>query len=192
MSTQVNEPVNYRNQAAVLVLSCGSAKRRQVLLTERAAHLAQHPGEVAFPGGKWEPQDQDLLHTALRETEEEVGISAAQVQVCGQLPASYTLRGQKVTPYVGEVRQGVLTRLDHNELASLFWLPVEDLLADQRLRTDVFHFRGRDYWSPAYRCGDHVIWGFTARVLVQWANQYAQGAIGREHPSAPEHFIPER
>lgn len=192
MSKQFHQWADYRNQAAVLVLSCGTGDQRQVLLTERAAHLTQHPGEVAFPGGKWEPGDSDLMYTALREAEEEVGIAPSQVQIRGQLPASYTLRGQKVTPYVGEVSEGVCTRLDEAELASLFWLPTEDLLADRRIRTDVFHFRGQEYWSPVYHHEGYVIWGFTARVLVQWVNQYWRGGIGRKHHSAPVYHVPER
>lgn len=179
---------SFQNQAAVLVLSSGFGAHRKVLLTERAAHLTQHPGEVAFPGGKWELGDRDLMHTALRETAEEVGIAPSRVQICGQLPASYTLRGQKVTPYVGEV-EGDATRLDEGELASLFWLPLEDLLADRRVRTDVFRFRGQEYWSPVYHHGGYVIWGFTARVLVQWVNQYGQGKIIRQHRSAPVRYV---
>lgn len=76
----------------MVLLSEGPSGER-VLLTRRAEHLNQHAGEIALPGGKWEPADPDLLTTALRETHEEVGIPPWKVEVLGTLPAAYTRRG---------------------------------------------------------------------------------------------------
>lgn len=164
-----------------MILIAGVGDCRRVLLTKRAQNLTAHGGEVAFPGGKWEPGDKDLLATALRETREEVGIAPELVRVVGRLPHSYTRSGIQVTPYVGEVAKLPKTHACPRELDSLFWVAGADLLQDQRIRTDVFVFNGREYWAPAYQHLHYTIWGFTARVLVQFMNRYWGAAIERGH-----------
>lgn len=173
----------FSGHAAVVVVVRSSERGRAVLLTERAAHLEAHPGEIALPGGKWEPGDSCLEQTALRETEEEVGVASDALRLIGRLPLSYTGRGVPVTPFVAELIRDVPLVLDPAELSAAFWVPDHALLADERLRTDIFELRGREYWAPAYHYLGHRIWGFTARVLVQFMNAYWQAEISRDHAS---------
>lgn len=170
-----------KGQAAVLVVVRDGPAGRSILLTERAAHLSAHPGEVAFPGGKWEEGDRDLWHTALRETLEEVAIPRRALHLLGCLPVSHTARGVAVTPYVAQLLNDVTLTHDPAEISGLFWMPEAELVRDSRVRTDIFRRNGREYWAPAYRYMGYDIWGFTARVLVQFMNSYWQTKIDRHH-----------
>ena len=90
-----------RRDAAVLVGLVDRGPGPAVLLTERAAHLAQHPGQISFPGGGLRSGGEDAVAAALREAREEIGLSASQVEVCGSMPVQLTVTGFRVTPVVG-------------------------------------------------------------------------------------------
>lgn len=174
------------NQAAVLLaISDRPVGQEEILLTLRARHLNTHSGEVAFPGGKWEPGDSDLSATALREAQEEVGLVPESVQIMGELRPSFTRRGTRVTPYVGKVP--ALCSLEPNpaELAEMFWFPLEELKADKRVRTDIFVGTKGEYWAPVYEYLGYTIWGFTARVLVDFLACFYGIKLERKH-TAPE------
>lgn len=179
---------DYFNQAAVLVAVAGDGDRARVLLTLRASHLTSHANEVAFPGGKWEAQDMDLAQTALRESHEEVGLNPRDVEMIGKLPATYTGGGVRVTPFYGRVAEDLNLAANPNELESLFWLPVSFIHKDPRVRTDIFSHSGKDYWSPVYHYSGYTIWGFTARVLVEFSNCYFGTCIGLEHPAPSQRY----
>jgi len=173
-------------QAAVLIaIAQGAAREESILLTLRAQHLSAHSGEVAFPGGKKDEDDTDLLATALRETYEEVGLAPSRVKIIEQLPVSHTYRGVNVTPFVGLVDSQEGLRANDDELQSLFWVPMDFLKKDLRTRTDIFHINGQEHWSPVYDFDGYRIWGFTARVLVEFLNRVYALEIGREN-AAPE------
>jgi 8-oxo-dGTP pyrophosphatase MutT (NUDIX family) len=173
-------------EAAVLIALAGTGDDERVLLTQRAAHLTLHSGEVAFPGGKRELGDRDLQHTALRETHEEVGLDPALVQVVGQLKPGFTSKGMRVTPFVARVPGEVDLTPNLDELESLFWVPTAFLLEDNRQRTDVFETAMGALWAPVYDYLGYTIWGFTARVLVDYLNTFWSADIRRTHtaPSA--------
>lgn len=138
-----------------------------LLFTLRAAHLTTHSGQVAFPGGKREADDADLLATALRESQEEIALPTAQVEVLGQLSDVISLHGIKVTPYVGIVPPDLPLRPDPGEIASIFEVPLSRFLEDHREHTDVISVNGRRYYVPSYRQDEHVIWGLSAMMLVE-------------------------
>ncbi|WP_086932768.1 NUDIX hydrolase [Agarilytica rhodophyticola] len=176
----------FRNKAAVLVAIAGEyPDKESLLLTQRAEHLSIHGGEVAFPGGKWEPDDQSLLDTALRESHEEVGLEPSRVQIIDELPANYTRGGMCVSPYVGRVDSTSGLEINLGELQSMFWVPLDFFFEDTRIRTDIFELEGREYWSPAYDWMGYTIWGFTARVIVEVINRVYEKQIRRTNP-APE------
>lgn len=176
----------FRNKAAVLVAIAGKyPEEESLLLTQRAEHLSIHGGEVAFPGGKWEPDDQNLLETALRESHEEVGLEPSRVNIIDELPANYTRAGMCVSPYVGRIESTSGLEMNLSELQSIFWVPVDFFFEDSRVRTDIFEFKGQEYWSPAYSWMGYTIWGFTARVIVEVVNRLYEKNIGRNN-SAPE------
>lgn len=180
-----NEDALVGRAAVLLVFREAKSQGVELLLTLRAMHLRSHRGEVAFPGGMWEEGDASLQDTALRESCEEVGLPVESVHSVTSMPASYTRAGVQVTPYVGLVGGSVELRPNPQELDALFWVPEAFLRSDPRVRTDVFLVAGREYWAPVYRYGDYEIWGFTARVIVQFMNLHWQENIGRKH-TAPE------
>ncbi|WP_075185615.1 NUDIX hydrolase [Teredinibacter haidensis] len=174
------------SQAAVLLaVSDMPEGEEEILLTLRAAHLSSHSGEVAFPGGKWEPGDPDLCFTALREASEEVGLSPDSVKVLAELTPSYTRAGTRVTPYIGRIPACSDLTPNFDELSDLFWLPLSVLKSDLRVRTDIYRWQGEEYWAPVYEYDGFTIWGFTARVLVEFMATFYGVALEREH-SAPE------
>ena len=172
--------------AAVLILQKASSKRSElpcVLLTRRTFHLNSHAGEVSFPGGKWEDSDISLTVTALRETEEEVGIQAEEISVIGELPIAETSRGAiKVKPIVAELtssRKPTDLTLSEFEIESAFWLPLDLVKKDNRERTHIFRRGEQEFWAPVYVYKDYEIWGFTARMLVELVNRYFDGGIDK-------------
>lgn len=173
-------------QAAVLIALAGEGEDERILLTQRAAHLTLHSGEVAFPGGKWEEGDASLAATAIRETHEEVGIKPDLVEMLGPMPARYTSRGMRVTPFVGRVPEDVEPTANLGELESFFWVPTAFLLEDQRVRTDLFEVVGGVNWAPVYDYMGYTIWGFTARVLVEFVNDFWSASISEQHTAPRE------
>ncbi|MEQ8206706.1 MAG: CoA pyrophosphatase, partial [Woeseia sp.] len=114
--------------SAVLIPIVERREGLTVLLTERAAHLKHHPGQISFPGGRMELSDRDLRETALRETQEEIGVGPEQVAVAGYLTPLPTVSGYAVTPIVGLVDANVVLRIDQREVAAAFEVPLEFLL----------------------------------------------------------------
>lgn len=150
--------------AAVLVLIGDGPSGPEVVFVERAATLRTHANQIAFPGGAADPGDADLVATALREAEEEIGVPAASVQVLGLLPAAHVaVSGFDVTAVVGWWRDpGAAEAVDPREVAAVHVVAV-DVLTDPALRASVRHPSG--YTGPAFEVGDHLIWGLTAHLL---------------------------
>ena len=157
--------------AAVLVPLVAHASEVTVLLTRRTLTLRSHSGQVAFPGGGREPGDTDPVHTALRETREEVGIDPDGVEVIGQLPEYLTGTGYQVTPIVGFVRSGLSLTPDPIEVAEVFEVPLAFLMdprhhQQRRIEMPEGH---RLFWAMPYRpvdsADEHFIWGATAAML---------------------------
>ena len=151
--------------AAVLLLVVEHPKPT-VVFTQRTAHLADHAGQISFPGGRCDDADCTPERTALREAEEEVGIEPGRVELLGRLPEYRTSTGFSVTPVVGWARPPILYRPDPHEVAEVFEVPLEFLLDVRNHRYESAYFRGRlrKYWAMPY--GDRYIWGATAGMLV--------------------------
>ncbi len=152
--------------AAVLVpLEAG----RGVWLTRRAAHLADHAGQVAFPGGKIEAFDGSAEVAALREAQEEVGLRSEDVTLLGRMDDHVTGTGFHITPVLGLVREGTALTPAADEVAAVFCLPFAVLLdrgAPQRRRAS-FGGQEREFWVWPHE--EHMIWGATAAILVHLA-----------------------
>ena len=137
-----------------------------VLLTRRASHLNRHPGQVAFPGGRMEPDDASAEAAALREAQEEVGLDPAVAELVGRLPEHVTGTGFRITPVLALLPGGLTLVPCADEVASIFTLPLSVLLdpdAPQRQRAE-FRGRQREFWVWPHP--DHYIWGATAAILV--------------------------
>jgi len=173
--------------AAVMLILHGDSSNPLLVLTERAAHMNSHPGEVAFPGGMWDADDGDLLITALRETEEEIGLSADRIRPIAMLPsASPKTRNLMVRPFVG-IAEGALDFTPQpSEIASIFNLPIARLVDQQQYQ--YFELgKGRDAVSlPFIAYQDYRIWGFTLKVLVDMLNATLGVKIRLRYPDSAQ------
>jgi len=152
--------------AAVLLLVVNHPGDPTVVFTQRTAHLADHAGQISFPGGRVEEGDRTPEHTALREAEEEVGIPGDRVEILGRLPEYHTGTGYRVTPVVGWAEPPLTYRPDPHEVADIFEVPLAFLLdaGNHRYESAFFKGRMRKYWAVPY--GERFIWGATAGMLV--------------------------
>jgi 8-oxo-dGTP pyrophosphatase MutT (NUDIX family) len=151
--------------AAVLLLVVNHAEPT-VVFTQRTAHLADHAGQISFPGGRTNEGDGTPERTALREAEEEVGITADRVELLGRLPEYRTSTGYHVTPVVGWAEPPLVYRPDPHEVDEVFEVPLAFLLdaANHRYESAFYRGRMRSYWAMPY--GERFIWGATAGMLV--------------------------
>jgi len=156
--------------AAVLVPLVCRGDVLHMLLTERTHTVRDHPGQVAFPGGMAEPEDPDLLHTALRESEEEIGLRPSQVDVVGFLPPQAVISGYAVLPVVGFFDDDFQPTIDPGEVAGVFEVPLDYLLDTSNLVRVDREKNGEILATYEYQYEGHRIWGATAlmiRMLVQ-------------------------
>lgn len=139
-----------------------------VILNLRSNHVGQHKGEVAFPGGRLEPEDTDMVACALRETWEEMGIQAEHVDVLGPLDAILTRTDFLVWPTVGVVPHPYQFNPDPREVAEVIEVPLADLLDPATARHEARLFPDGTMWHRhAYDGGRHLVFGATAWILTQ-------------------------
>ena len=153
-------------QAAVLVplFLPAHSTETHVVLTRRRSDLRRHAGEIAFPGGRRDPEDIDLTETALREAEEEIGLPRTAVGVLGELPAISTfVTNYLIHPIVGAIPPGLRWELSPREVDAVLELPL-DALGESRKRTTMER-RGFSFETDVYELDGHFVWGATARIL---------------------------
>lgn len=160
--------------ASVLIPVVMRERGPSVLLTMRTEHLRDHAGQISFPGGRVEQHDDDVVATALRETEEEVGLARQHIEVIGCLPIYTTVTAFQVTPVVGLVTPGFTLSLDSFEVAEAFEVPLQFLMTPAHHRRHQVEYEGRMRqflsipWQGADAVGvqrDYFIWGATAAML---------------------------
>ncbi len=151
--------------AAVLLLVVNRPEGPSVVFTQRTADLADHAGQISFPGGRAQP-DEGAAQTALREAQEEVGLDPGIVEVLGELPDYHTSTGYRVRPVVGWAEPPLAWRPDPREVADVFEVPLAFLLDEANHRHESAYYRGRlrKYWAMPWR--GRFIWGATAGMLV--------------------------
>ncbi|WP_028879958.1 CoA pyrophosphatase [Terasakiella pusilla] len=151
--------------AAVLVPLVNHSDGLNVLFTKRTDHLSNHPGQISFPGGHCEEDDETAAHAALRETHEEVGITSDYIRVVGRLNDYVTRTGFRVTPIVGLVDVPFPVQPDPHEVAEVFEVPLDFLLDENNHKKCARRFQGvtRHFWAMPYE--DYYIWGATAGML---------------------------
>ena len=143
----------------------------QVLLTKRASHLKHHPSQISFPGGKAELTDTDLIHTALREANEEIGLDPETVTVIGQLPSYEIISGYQVTPIVALINSGQVYQKDINEVDEIFHVPLQHFLLDENHHSIDSYRNGRLHNVHFYPYRHYNIWGATAAMMKDLVNR---------------------
>ena len=160
--------------ASVLVPLVMRADGLHVLLTRRTDHLRDHAGQISFPGGRAEPDDFDAVATALRETEEEVGLDRIHIEIIGELPPYTTITSYVVTPVVALVQPDFMLTLDDFEVAEAFEVPLQFLMTPAHHRRHALELAGesRQFLSMPWQGQDalgqpqqYFIWGATAAML---------------------------
>jgi 8-oxo-dGTP pyrophosphatase MutT (NUDIX family) len=169
--------LNGGRAAAVLILIGREREGRSfhglsTLITRRTELVGTHKGQMAFPGGVSEPEElsgaNGLVWTALRETDEEVGISPDLVEVLGQLPPLTTITGFEVTPVVGFLRkpiEQIELKLNEHEIAEALWVPLATLMEPTTYSTELKRVGQMDYPIHVYQVSGYRIWGATGSMI---------------------------
>ena len=178
-----------RQSAVLMLFGPAAGGGEDVVLTERAATLRKHAGQVSFPGGAIDDTDDGPVDAALREAREEVGLDASGVDVVGQLPRlPLSVTGFSVTPVLAWWEQpSPIHAVDPGEVARVVQLPLDALL-DPAHRFTATH-PSRRFKAPAFEVGDVYIWGFTAIVLSETLDLAGLTRPWDEHD---ERVVPER
>lgn len=154
--------------SAVMLLLFPYEGKTHLCLTKRASYEGVHSDQVSFPGGKVEPQDANLTATALRETEEEVGIPSHQIRLLGALSRIYIPPSHfAVQPVVGMLDFQPTFRLQEREATEIIRLPLGDFLKQQPQKRFV-NVRGASIEVPSFLTGQHICWGATAIILSEF------------------------
>ena len=161
--------------ASVLLPLVAHPDAPTVLLTRRTEQLQDHAGQVSFPGGGREARDMDPVETALRETEEEIGLPRRHVEVVGYLRGYLTITGYAVTPVVGLVQPGFSVKIDPLEVAEVFEVPLNFLANPRNREVQTRELGGRDVGFYVFRYAGHSIWGATAAMLVNFLDALLAG-----------------
>ena len=166
-------PLAALRPAAVLLPLYQREDRDYLLFTERTAHLEHHAGEISFPGGGHDAEDADLSATALRETEEELGIARTQIAMLGRLDDFFSIHGYHVVPFVGTIPKPDKLQLDPFEIAGTFEVPLEHFRDPAIHHVESWQHLGRTHPVDFYQFKEHTIWGLTAAILRQFLEETA-------------------
>jgi 8-oxo-dGTP pyrophosphatase MutT (NUDIX family) len=144
-----------------------------LILTKRSTYMTHHPGQIALPGGRVEPDDRDHIAAALREADEEIGLPADSVKVLGELPTHGTVSNYTMYPVVGLVERSFPIVMDQGEVAEVFEVPLSHVLdlTKYALQSRVWSGQKRSFLTVAY--GPYYIWGATAHILRSFADRMA-------------------
>ena len=160
--------------AAVLIVLYAKSGSYHVLLNKRSELVEYHKGEISFPGGARDPEDQDIVDTALRETEEEMGVSRGDITILGQLDDIITRTNFGVRVYVGTIPYPYPFNPSANEIAEVLEIPISVLQDPTNLLQDARLVDGELSITISYACDGHVVFGATATILEQFLDIYSQ------------------
>ena len=160
--------------AAVLIMLYAKNGSYHVLLNKRSELVEYHKGEISFPGGARDPEDRDFVDTALRETEEEMGVSRGDITVLGQLDDIITRTNFGVRVYVGTIPYPYPFKPSADEIAEVLEIPISVLQDPTNLLQDARLVDGELSITISYACDGHVVFGATATILEQFLDIYSQ------------------
>ena len=182
LSLKQSDPKSDLPKAAVLI-ALTEEENPEVIYTLRSNKVSSHQGEVSFPGGMQEESDTSLIITALRESEEEIGLPQNCVKILGSLDTMVSRFNVSVTPFVGVIPGDVELNTSSEEIEACFRVPLSFLLKDKRYRNDEVNRNGETFYMPAYKYSSYVIWGLTAMITVNFLNRALDAKIDMSLPS---------
>ena len=185
LSLKQSDPKSDLPKAAVLI-ALTDVENPEVIYTLRSNKVSSHQGEVSFPGGMQEESDTSLIITALRESEEEIGLPQNCVKILGSLDTMVSRFNVSVTPFVGVIPGDVELNTSSEEIEACFRVPLSFLLKDKRYRNDEVNRNGETFYMPAYKYSSYVIWGLTAMITVNFLNRALDAKIDMSLPSKIE------
>ena len=185
LSLKQSDPKSDLPKAAVLI-ALTEEENPEVIYTLRSNKVSSHQGEVSFPGGMQEESDSSLIMTALRESEEEIGLPQNCVKILGSLDTMVSRFNVSVTPFVGVIPGDVELNTSSEEIEACFKVPLSFLLKDKRYRNDEVNRNGETFYMPAYKYSSYVIWGLTAMITVNFLNRALDAKIDMSLPSKIE------
>ena len=161
-------------EASVLIPILTFKKDLEILLTKRSNNLKNHPGQIAFPGGKKDQIDSSPIETALRETQEEIGLNPKNVEIIASLPSHKTATGFVIKPYLGLINEPFSEILRQGEVDEIFTVPYEYILNEKNFSIQTRKWNGsqRSYYVVPY--GPYYVWGATARILLNLSRALSQ------------------
>ena len=168
-----------QNPAAVLIPLVKRGEGLHVVMTQRSFSLRHHPGQICFPGGRYDTNDILLSQTALRETEEELGISMQQIQLLRELPIRHTLTGFNIRPYIGLLHPPYQYQINQDEVLAVFEIPLSQLLTPHAFQKLRIIRRGSVHEIIGLTINDWFIWGATARILHSLMEEYGDNLEAR-------------
>lgn len=175
-------------EAAVLIPITNDPEPH-LIFTRRASHMNTHSGEVAFPGGKRDLEDESLVATALRESYEEIALPQHKVRVLGRTGSIISRFGLEVTPIVGIVESQTPLKANTAELDRIFQVPVSFFLDKKHVHYDHWKIRHQDYRMPSFVYGEYRIWGLTAVMLIEFLNITLDADIPLDAPHFSQRYL---
>ena len=185
LSFKQSKPQEGLPKAAVLI-AVTDEDSPKIIYTLRSNKVSSHQGEVSFPGGMQEESDTSLIMTALRESEEEIGLPQKCVKILGSLDTMVSRFNISVTPFVGIIPPDVELNSSSEEIRACFGVPLSFLLEDKRYRNDEVKRNGQTFYMPAYKYSSYVIWGLTAMITVNFLNRALDARIDMSLPNKIE------
>jgi len=152
-------------QAGVMVIV--ETRSQSLILTKRSKRMPVHAGEVSFPGGRWQSGDRDTQHTALRETQEEIGLEPDRIHIIQPLDKVHTLTGYLISPYLAEIETIAGYQLQDDEVDELITLPMELVLQKKCYQSMQRQFGGVTVKTLCFKHPEFLIWGATAKIMSQ-------------------------
>lgn len=181
--------INAQLPEAAVLIPITDAREPELVFTRRATHMNTHSGEVAFPGGKRDPSDNDLVATALRESFEEIALPPENVRVIGQTGSVISSFGIEVTPIVGIIEADTQLSANMAELDRIFKVPLRYFLDEKHLTFNHWKMRNKDYRMPSFYYGEYLIWGLTAVMLVEFLNITLDAKIPLDAPQFSSRYL---
>lgn len=189
----VLDPPKFKH-AAVLIPIYSEEDQLKLILTKRTETLKHHKGEISCPGGRKEESDKDLIETALRETEEEIGVRQNQVKILGRLDDLFTITRYIITPFIGSIHGQIELKSCDAEVAEILHIPLRLFLREDKFAEKAFERNGVQYPLYYYYWENYEIWGATAYILnnfIELIFDFQPSAINfkRDNPELIKDFM---